>query len=175
MTKLTVLLLNAAVVIAGSLIGSNLKKVIRKDVLDGVMIGIGVVTVCIGATGVSTDTNVLTLLQDCRPRNQFFHHILLRCFYHQCLLFRRNGRFLPAVHKNQHGFHRIHYTEFCAWNRSAVFHRADHAFPGRADSSVWSIVPAYDAGYDPRICKRRFPGRSAGLNESDRRYENKDY
>ena len=43
MTKLTVLLLNAAVVIAGSLIGSNLKKVIRKDVLDGVMIGIGVV------------------------------------------------------------------------------------------------------------------------------------
>ena len=62
MTKLTVLLLNAAVVIAGSLIGSNLKKVIRKDVLDGVMIGIGVVTVFIGATGVSTDTNVLTLL-----------------------------------------------------------------------------------------------------------------
>ena len=39
LTKLTVLLLNAAVVIAGSLIGSNLKKVIRKDVLDGVMIG----------------------------------------------------------------------------------------------------------------------------------------
>ena len=62
LTKLTVLLLNAAVVIAGSLIGSNLKKVIRKDVLDGVMIGIGVVTVFIGATGVSTDINVLTLL-----------------------------------------------------------------------------------------------------------------
>ncbi len=62
MSMATVILLNMAVIIVGSLIGNTVKKRIRNDVLDGVMAGIGVVTVFIGATGISADTNALALL-----------------------------------------------------------------------------------------------------------------
>ncbi len=62
MNAFTVILLNIAAIAVGSLAGSALKKRIRKDVVDGVMVGIGVVLVFIGATGVSKDTSAIALL-----------------------------------------------------------------------------------------------------------------
>lgn len=56
------LLLDIGVIVVGSVIGSILKKNIKKEVLDGVMVAIGAVIIFIGATGISTDTNALALL-----------------------------------------------------------------------------------------------------------------
>ena len=59
---LTSLLLDAGAITVGSLTGNMLKRHIRRDVLDGVMVGIGAVILYIGATGIRADTNALTLL-----------------------------------------------------------------------------------------------------------------
>lgn len=63
MNAFTANVLNMAVIVAGSLTGNTVKKHVRNDVLfHGVVAGIGVVTVFIGAAGLSVDTNALALL-----------------------------------------------------------------------------------------------------------------
>ena len=59
------MLLNIAAIAAGSLAGNLLKRSIPRDAVEGVMAGIGVVLVFIGATGVSKDTSAIALLIAC--------------------------------------------------------------------------------------------------------------
>ena len=59
---MTVLILNAAAIVAGSLLGNLLRKHLREDILGGVMTAIGVVIVWLGATGISAEVSALTLL-----------------------------------------------------------------------------------------------------------------
>lgn len=65
MNALLVILLNIAAIVIGSLAGNLLKKRIPKNVIDGVMVGIGVVLVFIGATGVSKNMSAIALLIAC--------------------------------------------------------------------------------------------------------------
>ena len=60
-----VLILNDMVIVLGCLLGSFLKKHIRRDVVDGVMAGIGVSIIFVGINGVSLETGALVFLFAC--------------------------------------------------------------------------------------------------------------
>lgn len=53
---------NAATIIAGSLIGLLIKNNLKKNITDAIMIGIGFFTVYIGITGLSTNVNSIVYL-----------------------------------------------------------------------------------------------------------------
>lgn len=57
-----VILLNLFSITLGSFLGDRLKRRIRRDVIDGVVTGLGAVVIVLGALGISRDVSALTLI-----------------------------------------------------------------------------------------------------------------